>query len=101
MSAAGSGAAGSDAAGSDAAGSEAAETALRPAARASSAAAAARADAVQVAVNAAVKVSQRGPMSASGLEIAAMARVIETLLRDAFDAAFFERSRQRKREAGR
>ena len=63
------------------------------------------ADAVRVAVAAAAKVSQRGPMSASALEIACMARVIEALLRDAFDEAFLERSRGKARdkagEAGR
>ena len=72
------------AAGSGAAGSDAVETALCPTARAT-ATAAARADVVRVARNAAVKVTQRGPFSASGLEIACMARVIEMLLRDAFD----------------
>ena len=51
------------------------------------------AEAVRVAVAAAAKVSQRGPMSVGAREIAAMARVIETLLRDAFDEEFLRRSR--------
>ena len=63
------------------------------------------AQAVRVAVAAAVKVSQRGPMSVGSREIAAMARVIDALLRDAFDDAFLERSRGKARdkagEAGR
>jgi len=56
------------------------------------------ADAVRVAVAAAAKVSQRGPMSASALEIACMARVIEMLLRDAFDEEFLRRSRGAARD---
>jgi len=63
------------------------------------------AQAVRVAVAAAVKVSQRGPMSVGSREIAAMARVIDALLRDAFDEAFLEKSRGAARdkagEAGR
>jgi len=63
------------------------------------------AQAVRVAVAAAVKVSQRGPMSVGSREIAAMARVIDALLRDALDEAFLEKSRGAARdkagEAGR
>jgi len=63
------------------------------------------AEAVRIAVAAAAKVSQRGPMSVGSREIACMARVIEALLRDAFDDAFLERSRGKARdkagEAGR
>ena len=63
------------------------------------------AQAVRVAVAAAAKVSQRGPMSVGSREIAAMARVIDALLRDAFDEAFLEKSRGAARdkagEAGR
>ena len=51
------------------------------------------AEAVRVAVAAAAKVGQRGPMSVGSREISCMARVIETLLRDAFDEEFLRRSR--------
>jgi len=63
------------------------------------------AEAVRIAVAVAAKVSQRGPMSVGSREIAAMARVIDALLRDAFDEAFLEKSRGAARdkagEAGR
>lgn len=61
---------------------------------------AAKADAVRIAVRAAVKVIQRGPMSVSSGEIGAMARLIETLMHDAFGEAFAAPSKG-EREGGR